>query len=810
MSTVDYEHILSIHKVPISNLRSEFDSNHFSFETTKDLEQYPNEMIGQRRAEQAMEFGLSVEQKGYNLFVVGPSGTGRMSYTMDSVKRLAKLQAEPIDWCYVYNFENPDMPIVLHFPAGEGIAFQRNMESLLIDIEREIRGSFNSEVFEKDKREIIDDYRTEVEALWEQTNEYSLENQIKIERTKTGIRTIPLLFGRPMEMKEYDQLSDETKELIRQREKVVEEKIQETVYQIRKIEEQLGKNVSQFMRKTATNSIEGLFQPIKENYQNNQKVITYLDSYFHDVVEHYSFLLGDNNDSQNIMNELVESKENKLNRYKVNLFVNNRSLKGAPVIYETNPSYYNLFGKVEYQGKLGNWMTDFTFIKPGKLHLANGGYLILQATELLQQPNTWIQLKRALQMGEIMIENPYEDRTVFPTSGIKPEPIKLTIKVIIIGSYQLYHFLATYDEDFHKLFKVKVEFDTTMKKDMENSMKLARFAKRYGEQQGLLPFHRKAVAKLIDYSSRLVEDQSKMTTRFQEITQILVESSYWAKQESAEIVDTEHVAKALVEKANRSNHVSEQYREMIHNGTIMVETEGFRVGQINGLAVAGSRDSIFGIPTKITAQTYTGKRGIINIEREAALSGQIHHKGMMILTGYLSGVFAKKHPIPLSASITFEQTYNQIDGDSASSTELYVLLSSIAEVPINQGIAVTGSVNQWGDIQPIGGVNEKIEGFFHICEERGLSGEQGVIIPKQNVKNLMLEHSVVEAIKKGKFHIWSIGHISEGIEILTGVHAGHIRNQKGEFPPDTIFSKVEEKFTKMYETEIAENKVKHD
>ena len=810
MSIEDYEHILSIHRVPISKLRSEFDPNHFSFETTKDLEQYPNEMIGQSRAEQAMEFGLSVEQKGYNLFVVGPSGTGRMSYTMDSVKRLAKLQAEPMDWCYVYNFENPDMPNVLHFPAGEGIAFQRNMESLLVDIEREIKGSFNSEVFEKDKREIIDDYRTEVEALWEQTNEYSLENQIKIERTKKGIQTIPLLFGRPMEVKEYDELSDETKELIRQREKVVEEKIQETVYQIRKIDEQLGKNVSQFMRKTAANSIEGLFQPLKENYQNNQKVITYLDSYFHDVVEHYSFLLGDNNDSQNIMNELVESNENKLNRYKVNLFVNNRSLKGAPVIYETNPSYYNLFGKVEYHGKLGNWMTDFTFIKPGKLHLANGGYLILQATELLQQPNTWIQLKRALQIGEITIENPYEDRTVFPTSGIKPEPIELTIKVIIIGSYQLYNFLATYDEDFHKLFKVKVEFDTTMKKDMENSMKLARFVKGYGEGQGLLPFHRKAVAKLIDYSSRLVEDQSKMTTRFQEITKILVESSYWAKQESAEIVDTEHVAKALVEKANRSNHVSEHYREMIHNGTIMVETEGFRVGQINGLAVAGSRDSIFGIPTKITAQTYIGKNGIINIEREAALSGQIHHKGMMILTGYLSGVFAKKHPIPLSASITFEQTYNQIDGDSASSTELYVLLSSIAEVPINQGIAVTGSVNQWGDIQPIGGVNEKIEGFFHICEERGLSGKQGVIIPKQNVKNLMLDHSVVEAVKKGKFHIWSIGHISEGIEILTGVHAGHIRDQKGEFPRDTIFSKVEEKFTKMYEWAIAANKVKHD
>jgi len=353
--------------------------------------------------------------------------------------------------------------------------------------------------------------------------------------------------------------------------------------------------------------------------------------------------------------------------------------------------------------------------------------------------------------------------------------------------------------EFHKLFKVKVEFVTVMDKDEENSQKMVRFVKNFVEQEGLLPFHRRAIARVIDYSSRLVAEQTKLSTDFHEITKVLVEASYWAQKDGESIVDDNHVEKALVEKALRSNHVSEQYREMIQNGTIMVETDGYRIGQINGLAVLGTRDSVFGIPTKITAQTYVGKSGIINIERETALSGQIHNKGMMILTGFLSGEFAKNRPIPLSASITFEQTYSLVDGDSASSTELYVLLSSLAEVPIYQGIAVTGSVNQWGEIQPIGGVNEKIEGFFHICKERGFTGKQGVIIPKQNVKNLMLADEVVQACSEGLFHIWAVSHIAEGIEILTGVRAGNIRDEKGQYPPGTIFAKVEERFVKMYE-----------
>ena len=499
------------------------------------------------------------------------------------------------------------------------------------------------------------------------------------------------------------------------------------------------------------------------------------------------------------MRSLIGSKEQQLHRYTVNLFVNNKNLTGAPVIYETNPTYQNLFGKIEYHGSFGSYMTDFTFIKSGVLHQANGGYLILQATELLQQPNAWNLLKRALQTEKISIEHPYEDRSLFPTSGLKPEPIPLNIKVIIIGSYYLYDLLSTVDEDFHKLFKVKVEFNTVMDKSLENSRKMAYFVKNYAEQEGLLPFHRSAVAKVIDYSSRLVDEQTKLSTRFQDITKVLVESSYWAKKENVEVVDDSHILKAIKEQFNRSNHISEQYHEMISKGTIMVDTDGSRVGQINGLAVMGTRDAVFGIPTKITAQTFVGKSGIMNIERETAMSGQIHNKGMLILTGFLSGEFAKDKPIPLSASITFEQTYNPIDGDSASSTELYVLLSSLSDVPINQGIAVTGSVNQWGEIQPIGGVNEKIEGFYHICKEKGLTGKQGVIIPKQNVQNLMLDQEVVEAVRKGEFHIWEIGHIAEGVEILTGVSAGNVRDANGKYPSNTIFAKVEERFKKMYE-----------
>ncbi|MDF2902979.1 MAG: ATP-dependent protease, partial [Bacillus sp. (in: firmicutes)] len=658
MNTEEYENVLSIHRVPVSKLRPEFDASYFNFETTNDIESIPTEMIGQHRAEQAMEFGLSVEQSGYNLFVVGPAGTGRMTYTRNSVAEMAKKRSVPDDWCYVYNFENPDRPMVISLPAGNGPLFQRKIETLLIEIGRELRSTFSGEGYEKKKQAILEGFREKMEDLWKQAEAFALELSFKIEHTPEGVNTYLLRNGRPVERKEYGKLSDSEKEILTGKEKKVEEKIRETLYQMRKIDEQIRKSLDQFMRETTSDAILGLFQPIRENYKEHLKVLSYLDAYFHDVVVHFSFFLTNGEPQNNVMNTLIASKEQQLNRYTVNLFVNHKNQNGAPVIYETNPTYHNLFGKVEYKGELGSWVTDFSYIKPGVLHLANGGYLILQATELLQQPNVWTLLKRALQTGNVQIENLYEERGVFPTTGIKPEPIPLNIKVIIIGSYYLYDLLSSIDEDFHKLFKVKVEFDMVMEKDEENSLKMARFVKNYANQEGLLPFHSRAVGKIIDYSSRLVEEQSKLSTRFQDITKVLVESSYWAKMANDSIVDDDHIYKAISEQMFRSNHVSEQYREMIKNGTIMVDTDGFRVGQINGLAVMGARDSIFGIPTKITAQTYVGKSGIMNIERETSLSGQIHNKGMMILNGFLSGEFAKNRPIPLSASITFEQTYS--------------------------------------------------------------------------------------------------------------------------------------------------------
>ncbi|WP_404330401.1 Lon protease family protein [Mesobacillus maritimus] len=792
------EPVLSRHLVHAAMLRAEFDPNLLPFETTRDLDTLPTEMIGQHRAKQAMEFGLAVEQSGYNLFVVGPSGTGRMTYTQNSVRKMAAKHAVPDDMCYVYHFENPDRPVVISLPAGEGLRFQRKIETLVIEIEREIRSTFKAEEFEKKKQSVMKQFQKKADELWAEVENFALGLDLRLERAPNGYATFPLMNGKPIDRMVYEQMPEEEKERILAKEKLVEEKIRETVYQIRTIDEQLRKTAEQFMRQTAVDAVEGLFLPLRDHYKNHPKVLSYLEAFFHDVVVHFSFFLEEE-EQVNPLNALTASKEQQLNRYRVNLLVNHKGLEGAPVIYETNPTYHNLFGKVEYHGSLGMWTTDFTYIKPGVLHMANGGYLILQASELLQQPYVWTLLKRALQTGKLQIENLSEERGVFPTSGIKPEPIPLNLKIIMIGSYYLYDLLSRLDEDFHKLFKVKVEFNTVMQKSEENSLKMAHFVKNYADNEGLLPFHRRAVAKVIDYSSRLVEEQSKLSTRFHDIVKVLVESSYWARKAGAEVVEDTHIAQALAEQVHRSNHVSEQYREMIHQGVIMVDTDGYRVGQINGLAVMGTRDSSFGIPTKITAQTFVGKSGFMNIEREAALSGQIHNKGHMILNGFLAGLFAKNNPIPLSASIAFEQTYSRIDGDSASSTELYVLLSSLAEVPIYQGIAVTGSVNQWGEIQPIGGVNEKIEGFYHICVEQGLTGKQGVIIPKQNVRNLMLAEEVVAAVERGEFHIWEVGHIAEGIEILTGVPAGNVREDDGQYPEGTIFAKVETRFTSMYE-----------
>lgn len=790
-------------ELSVDALRTTCKEEEFSFETTGEFTEIHEEIIGQQRAVSAMDFGLEVRQEGYNLFVVGPAGTGRTTFTMNKINQLAKSEAVPNDWCYVYNFENPDRPVAIPLQAGKGHIFQHDMQTLLRDIETEIRRVFSGDEYERKRREMLRQYEEESEELWTKLEEFAKDQHFMIERTPAGINSYPVqLRGRPFSKQEFQALPDKMKESIKQRGRIVEQEIEKTIREIQKIERIAKKAFDQFQEETVQYTIHHLFEPLFSKYENEVKVIQYIEAYKNDVILHYDLFLKKDDEMPNLLTMLATKSVDDLKRYEVNVFIDNRKQKGAPVVYETNPIYNNLLGKIEYKGALGNWVTDFTQIKPGALHQANGGYLIIQAMELLRNPYAWDVLKRALKTGVIQIESMMENYGTVATTGLKPEPIPFNAKVILIGPTHLYNALAIYEEDFPKLFKVKVEFDVEMDRTKEHYQKMASFVKNYSKEQGLLPFHRRALSRVVDFSSRLVADQNKLSTRFQEITKVLVESSYWAQKENAEYVDKEHIQKALHEQRHRSNRIAEKIREMITDGSIMVDTSGERIGQINGLAVIGGFDYVFGVPSRITAQTYVGPRGIINIERETSLSGEIHSKGLMILSGYLSGTFAQNKPLPLSASITFEQTYNLVDGDSASSTELYVLLSSLSKMPIRQGIAVTGSVNQWGEIQPIGGVNEKIEGYFYVCKEKGLTGEQGVIIPHQNIRNLMLNDDVVEAVEQGLFHIYAVKNVAEGIEILTGVKAGAEPKEDGMFEKGTIFGLVAERLNRMYKSVI--------
>lgn len=791
--------VLDQRKVPINKLSVTTDPAIFPFETTNEINSLQQGIIGQDRAVHAMEFGLKVKQRGYNLFLVGPVGTGKTTYAETMVRCIAKGKAKPKDWCYVYNFKHPDSPKALSFPSGTGTVFKKKINELLRDVEREIRKSFSSDDYDKQRGFIFDSFEKKAEEMWKGLSQYARELNFSLERTPQGnFALVPLQFGKRITKEEFKALPESVQQEYKERNKRIEEKISDSMRTMQMLEKEVEKAVKKLNQETVGRGIYLLFNPLLEYYKDDEKVVAYLQEYQQDIIENYHFFQEEAQE-ENPMLGLFKGgqQKEKLTRYKVNVLVDQSRQEGSPVISETNPTYYNLFGKVEYKSSFGTMVTDFTMIKPGAFHLANGGYLILQIVDLLSNPYSWQVLKRTLKTGCIRIENIFEERGLVASTGLKPEPIPVDIKVLLIGTPYYYHLLSELDEDFHKLFKVKVEFDTEMNKDVEHHLTFASFVRSYSEKEGLLPFHRTALASMVDYSSRLVENQGKMTTRFNNLTRLMVEASFWAEEEGAKAVADLHVRRAIKEQEYRSNRIDEKIREMIVEGTIMVDVTGERIGQINGLAVLDMGDYSFGSPHRITAQTFVGRTGIINIERETSLSGQIHHKGLLILSGYLAGKFAQDKPLPLSASITFEQTYSMIDGDSASSTELYALLSSLSGIPIKQGIAVTGSVNQWGEVQPIGGVNDKIEGFYGVCKAVGLTGEQGVMIPHQNVKNLMLKDEVIQAVKKGLFHIWQVRTVEEGIEILTGVEAG-TPDEEGNYPEGTVFYEINNRLEKMY------------
>lgn len=787
------------------DLKMTCDDKLFHFETTEELQPITTG-IGQDRGIKALEFGININVKGYNLYLEGPSGVGKTMYTKNYLDEISKKQKTPSDWCYIYNFSNPNEPIAVSLPAGQGKEFKESMDGFIKEFKKDIRKTFNAEDFEKEKTLIKQEFETKRSELLDKLNKQTMAHGFQVKVAQNGLYMMPVLDGKIIEEDEYNKLDDKVKEQFEEKSIIVQEQIMQVIGQIKEIERQSDKKISEWQSNIALLTVNVHINFLKSKFKRNKKITKFLNDVKQDVLNNVSYFLEEeqNQPQQQMQQPQVMKKPDPSLNYRVNLFIDNSEKTGAPVIMDSNYSYTNLFGSLEYENVYGALRTDHTMLKPGLLHQANGGYIIFQAKDLLSNGLCYETLKKALRIKEINIDSPVEQRSSMVLISLKPEPIPLDLKVILIGNSQIYHSLLEVDSDFRKLFKVKVEFEDDAPITEENVNKLARFIHSFCEQENLPHLDKSAMARIIEYTSRLAGDNKKLSTRFNDISQVVAEAGTWAHLAKSKIVTKEFVDKALAERIDRVKKYDARYIEMIKNNSLLIDTSGSKIGEINGLTIMKIGDYSFGKPAKITVNTYTGRNGIINIEREVELSGSTHSKGVLILAGYLGQLFAQDIPLCLTASICFEQLYNGVDGDSASSTELYGLLSSLSEIPINQSIAVTGSVNQKGQIQPIGGVNEKIEGFFQICKMRGLDGSHGVMIPVQNVDNLQLSDDVIDAVKNGLFHIYSVSTIDEGIEVLTGVPAGK-RDKNGKFPSGTVNYLAYEKLKKYAEVNSKEN-----
>ncbi len=771
------------------------DLRSLKFKTTEDL--IPcTDYIGQNRAVDAINFGLGMDFTGYNLYLAGPTGVGKTTTIETILSTVAKDKPSPPDWIYVFNFQEPNSPKAIDLPTGKGKELKDDMEEFLKDLKQDIPRAFEGKEFEEQKQDTMNEFQRKKNNLFEELQKKAGESEIQVQFSPTGIITIPMVNGKPVTQEEYNALDEETKNNIKAKKEKVDIEVAEVLKAARKLEREAGDKVKELEKKVALFSVRDLIDTIRDKYKPFPRIIDYFDQVQKHILENIDHFLPAKSPQPGLpmlMPMRMPEQEPTFTEYKVNVFVDNSNTNGAPVITEPHPTYTNLFGSIEKEARFGALITDFTMILAGSLAKASGGYLVVDALDLFKYPFVWDTLKKALENEELRIEDVYQQYGFSSTVGIKPEPVKLDVKVIIAGNSQLYRMLYAYDEDFRKLFKVKADFDYIVDRDDLTLSQYACFIKSVCDMDGLNKFDRSGVETVIEYSSRLAGDQNKLSVQFGSITKIIKEADYWAGlDKNSKTIKRHHVEKAIEEKIYRSNMVEEKIQEMITKGNILVDTEGLIVGQINGLAVYNIGDFAFGKPSRLTCETYMGTEGLINIDRRAKLSGNIHDKGVMILSGYLGSTYAQKKPLSLSASIGFEQSYDVIDGDSASTAELVALLSSLSGVPIKQSFAVTGSINQKGQIQPIGGVNEKVEGFYDVCKAKGLNGEQGVIIPHQNVKNLMLKKEVVQAVKDKNFHIYPIETVDQAIELLTGKEAGR-RGSTGKFKTGTVNYLVDKK-----------------
>ena len=742
----------------------------FDFETTKDIEKL-NGIIGQVRAVEALDFGIHIQNDGYNIYVSGESGTGRKSYSLSLIEKVAKNKKVHRDYVYVFNFLKPDEPIALSFQPGEGKTFKKDMEFFINRIIKETPKSFSGSEYESRYQDIVMKFEQLSGAYLAELNLVAQDKGIKFVPSPKGLMSFPIKEdGTNYQEEEYNALEPEKIEEIQENSKSLAKDFNEYMNKMKELDLKISDKIAHLERQVVDKIVSYYISDMKEKHEDNKKVVTYLDDLQQDIISHTGFFKGKDKEDASNPHSIFRREDPKqfISRYDVNLFIDNTDTETAPVVLERNPSYYNIIGFAEYRNENGMYTTDFMSIKPGALHKANGGFLVINAKDMLQNPLAWEGLKRSIKTKKIMIENPFKQSLALMTTGLKPEPIDLDIKVVLIGDMYIYSLLYYYDDDFRELFRIMADFDIEIEKNNENEIKFAKFIADFCEVKKLKHFERDAVIETLKYSIKLASEKNKISARFNKITEIIYESNALS-DENQDFIKVKDVQKAIQKKRIRNSKIEDRMNEMYRDGSYLIDVDGKKVGQINGLAVMQVGESVFGKPSRITASSYKGRYGILNIEREVAHSGSIHDKGVLILNGYIGNRYAKEDIPAMTTSITFEQNYSGIDGDSASSTELYVIISSIAGIPINQGIAVTGSMSQKGEIQPIGGVNEKIEGYYDVCRIKGLTGKQGVIIPIQNVKNLMLRDDIIKSVEEGQFHIYAISNVEEGLQILTGL-----------------------------------------
>ena len=768
---------------PISSneLHSVCPAEQFDFQSTAELTT-AGTIFGQPRGLRAIEFGINIASKGYNIYILGETGTGRTTAIRRFLRQKTSHATVPEDRIYVHNFSTPYQPTAISLPAGQGTQFCKRMEQMVTCLQEDLTEVFSDDAYQDEILRLAERLKIKQDLLVRSLDKRAREEGFTVLKTAAGMTIAPMVEDELMTEEQYDEMSAEDRKKLNARRETLNDSLDEALRRVRELQQQSRVDMRALDRRVAEAAIAHHFTGMDEIYTTHETISRYLQAVHDDVLAHLDDFRPNGEE------RLPDAGD--LRRYRINVLVDNSRTEAAPVVIETNPTYHNLLGRIEYEMVQGVMSTHFTHIKGGSLHHANGGYLVIEARDIFEQPMAWEALKRAVKWEKIVLQptNTLDGSNILAGS-LNPEPIPLNVKIILLGSARLYYMLYDREQDFRGLFKVKADFDSVMPRTPENENAYASLIANICHEEHLLHFDPYAVARMVEFGSWLADDQGKLSARFGEVADLIREASFFAFQNGQAIVSAEDVHTALDERRRRANKIEQNMEENIEQNIIMISTSGTKTGQINGLTVLDIGDYTFGQPARITAQTYMGDQGVVHIERETNMSGPLHNKGVLTLSGYLGGKYAQNHPLSLSASLTFEQNYGGVDGDSAGSAELYALLSSLSGIPIDQGIAVTGSINQYGEIQPIGGVNEKIGGFFHVCKRKGLTGKQGVIIPIANKVNLLLSKPVLKAVADGQFRIWAIRTIDEGIELLTGIAAGEI-DENGNYPEGSVHDRV--------------------